>query len=147
MASATRDEVNRSNSLGVAPLHAVVWRNHAGLVRALLQAGADPLLRDAESSWTPLHRALYLGHFRLVPVLLAAAGEQRGLGARDAKGRRPTDLLSATLSATLFEPWARAPFPGIVAHPAVCAWGNGANYQLGTSSTGLQARGADSTSD
>lgn len=71
-----------------------VWRNHTGLVEALLEAGADPDAQDAESGWSALHRALHLGQLRSAAALLAS---NASLGLSDWRGRTPLDLLSAEL--------------------------------------------------
>jgi ankyrin repeat protein len=71
-----------------------VWRNHAGLVEALLEAGADPDAQDSESGWTALHRALHWGQLRIAAALL---GANASLTVPDWRGRSPLDLLSAEL--------------------------------------------------
>ena len=107
-----------------APLPPQVWRNHAGLVEALLAAGADPDAADAESGWTALHRALHWGQLRCAAALL---GANASLAQADWRGRSPLDLLSAELKEYLE--------PG---EGDVFSWGNGANYTLGTGSADLQ---------
>lgn len=37
--------INARNTFGLAPLHIATWRNHAPIVRRLLEAGADPNAR------------------------------------------------------------------------------------------------------
>lgn len=37
--------INARNSFGLTPLHIATWRNHAPVVRRLLEAGADPNAR------------------------------------------------------------------------------------------------------
>lgn len=71
-----------------------MWRNHAGLVEALLAAGADPDVPDAESGWTALHRSLHWGQLRCAAALLRA---DASLVAPDWRSRTPLDLLSAEL--------------------------------------------------
>ena len=71
-----------------------VWRNHAGLVEALLEAGADPDAQDSESGWSALHRALHWGQLRIAAALL---GANASLALPDWRGRSPLDLLSAEL--------------------------------------------------
>ena len=91
-----------------------VWRNHAGLVEALLAAGADPDARDGESGWSPLHRALHGGQLRIAAALLAA---DASLSLPDWRGRSPLDLLSAELKEYL------AAGPDGAADGDVFAWG------------------------
>jgi ankyrin repeat protein len=71
-----------------------VWRNHEGLVQALLEAGADPNVQDSESGWSALHRALHFGQLRIAAALLQA---NANLSLPDWQGRAPLDLLSAEL--------------------------------------------------
>ncbi len=91
-----------------------MWRNHAGLVEALLAAGADPDERDGESGWAPLHRALHSGQLRIAAALLAA---NASLNLPDWRGRSPLDLLSAELKEYL------AAGPDGAADGDVFAWG------------------------
>lgn len=107
-------------------LHTAVWSNQPECVNCLLQSGATPDLQDGESGWTPLHRAFYWGNYRCAALLLAANAQ---LSLADLKGRNALDLLSEERKAFLEHQQA-----GIV-----YSWGNGANYQLGTGATGLQA--------
>eukprot|EP00887_Chlorella_sp_A99_P006446 scaffold3.g6446.t1 len=117
-------EIDRLGPTGQNALHLAVWRNHSGLVSVLLDAGADPNLRDAESGWAALHHALYYGHLRLAPALLAADAAP---GLPDCRGAGPVDLLSAELRQFL------GPGPG-----DVFSWGSGSNYTLGTGSTDVE---------
>eukprot|EP00899_Mesostigma_viride_P021858 jgi/Mesvir1/29674/Mv21512-RA.3 len=71
-----------------------LWRNHLSLVRRLLDIGADPNQKDAESGWTAVHRACYLGRFRAISLLLSAGGS---LSTEDHLGRTPCDLVSSHL--------------------------------------------------
>ncbi|KAL4458643.1 hypothetical protein ABPG75_013508 [Micractinium tetrahymenae] len=117
-------EVNKLGASGVNALGLAVWRNHAGLVEALLEAGADPDVPDTESGWSAMHRALHWGQLRCAAALLRA---NASLAAPDWRGRTPLDLLSAELKEYL------EPGDG-----DVFSWGNGSNYTLGTGSTDNQ---------
>ena len=55
---------------GVKALHICASRGHVELVALLLKKGANPLLKDHESGWTPLHRALYHNHLEVALLLL-----------------------------------------------------------------------------
>lgn len=101
-----------------------VWRNHAGLVEALLDAGADPDARDNESGWSPLHRALHGGQLRIAAALLAA---NASLSVPDWRGRSPLDLLSAELKEYL------AAGPDGAADGDVFAWGECGRSAAGVS--------------
>ena len=91
-----------------------MWRNHAGLVEALLAAGADPDACDGESGWSALHRALHGGQLRIAAALLAA---NASLNLPDWRGRSPLDLLSTELKEYL------AAGPDGAADGDVFAWG------------------------
>ncbi|KAL0052945.1 hypothetical protein WJX82_010178 [Trebouxia sp. C0006] len=103
-----------------------VWRNQPEYLRQLLEEGAAADAQDGESGWTALHRAFYWGNFRCAALLLAANAH---LSLTDHKGRTALDLLSEELKVFMEHEQ-----PGLV-----YSWGNGANYQLGTGATGLQA--------
>ncbi|KAL0037443.1 hypothetical protein WJX79_008419 [Trebouxia sp. C0005] len=104
----------------------VVWRNQPEYLEQLLKEGAAADALDGESGWTALHRAFYWGNFRCAALLLAANAH---LSLTDHKGRTALDLLSEELKVFMEHEQ-----PGLV-----YSWGNGANYQLGTGATGLQA--------
>ncbi|KAA6425361.1 MAG: hypothetical protein FRX49_04854, partial [Trebouxia sp. A1-2] len=110
----------------VSTLHSAVWRNQPEYLEQLLKEGAAADALDGESGWTALHRAFYWGNFRCAALLLAANAH---LSLTDHKGRTALDLLSEELKVFMEHEQ-----PGLV-----YSWGNGANYQLGTGATGLQA--------
>eukprot|EP00850_Spirogloea_muscicola_P010078 SM000058S18508 [mRNA] locus=s58:213689:220094:- [translate_table: standard] len=116
--------VNSRNALGATALHLATWRNHLPIVLKLLEAGADPDARDAESGWSSLHRALHFGHLTVSAALLAAGAS---LNVEDTKGRTSIDLISGPLSVVV----------GQAGATEVSTWGNGANYQLGTGTAGI----------
>ena len=118
--------VDRRDRYGSTALHAAAAANRPAAAAALLRRGADPDLRDGESGWTALHKALYYGHLRVAAQLLRAGAS---VAAEDHLGRTPLDLLARELR----------PLVDSAAGGEVVAWGSGANFQLGTGSTGVQA--------
>jgi len=60
---------NNMSASGTA-LCAAVTNNHPGLVKLLLQHGADPNIPDA-NGWTPLHLAIWKNHSEMVKTLLS----------------------------------------------------------------------------
>ena len=114
--------IPRSGPLGTNALHLAVWRNHEGLLEALLNAGADPNVGDEESGWTPLHKAFYWGNLRQAVRLLKADASMDQVDHRD---RTALDILSEDLSSYL-------PLSG---PGEVFAWGSDATYALGIAST------------
>ena len=61
---------------GNAALDAAVAGDHAGVVRALLAAGADPNLRS-EANYTALHKAAAHGNASIVRMLLDAGADPK----------------------------------------------------------------------
>jgi len=119
-------DVNRLSDISEAtPLHVAVWRNDLAMIEVLLQAGADASIRDGESGWTALHRCLHWGHLQAAATLLQAGA---ALDTDDTQGVSPIGLIASTLKGHLASPYSR---------PEVFSWGSGANYQLGTGSTGV----------
>jgi ankyrin repeat protein len=57
----------------ITPLHAAIYANDAEVIKALLEAGADPHARDGEGN-TPLIAAALRGKADAVALLLAAGG-------------------------------------------------------------------------
>ena len=72
-------------TLAAWTLHGAAIRGRAGVVRLLLDRGANVNARTDDEQ-TPLHRAAGRGHLELVCLLLDAGA---ALGARDEKGRLP----------------------------------------------------------
>eukprot|EP00249_Psilotum_nudum_P024626 c29240_g3_i1 orf=961-3504(+) len=120
--------VDARNAFGSTALHIAVWRNHVPIVRSLLAAGANPDVRDGESGWSSLHRALHFGHLAIAGVLIEAGAS---LLLEDSKGRTPVDLLSGPVSQVIAD-------ENNAGATEVFSWGNGANYQLGTGTAGIQ---------
>ncbi|KAH7351537.1 hypothetical protein KP509_19G001900 [Ceratopteris richardii] len=86
------------------------------------------MLQDSESGWSSLHRALHFGHLAVAGVLIEAGAN---LLTEDSKGRTPIDLISGPVKQVMGD-------PNNAGGTEVFSWGNGANYQLGTGSTGIQ---------
>lgn len=120
--------IDARNSFGSTALHIAVWRNHIPVVRRLLAAGANMEIRDGESGWSSLHRALHFGHLAVAGVLIEAGAN---LLLEDSKGRTPVDLVSGPVKQVIGD-------PGNAGGTEVFSWGNGANYQLGTGTAGIQ---------
>jgi ankyrin repeat protein len=70
------------------PMHSAVSRKHADVVRILLDAGANPNVRQS-AGWTPLHAAAMNGDLTSVELLLAAGADPT---ATNEEGRSVTDL-------------------------------------------------------
>jgi ankyrin repeat protein len=70
------------------PMHSAVSRTHADVVRILLDAGANPNVRQS-AGWTPLHAAAMNGDLTSVELLLAAGADPT---ATNEEGRSVTDL-------------------------------------------------------
>ena len=119
-------EVSSIGPVGSNALHVATWRNHLGIVKAILGTQhCDVDVPDDESGWTALHRALYYGHARIASVLMAAGAS---IDVNDMDHRTPIDMLSkhlvrSTASSNRYE-----------SHGHVFSWGNGTNYTLGTGS-------------
>ncbi|GAQ82051.1 ankyrin repeat family protein / regulator of chromosome condensation (RCC1) family protein [Klebsormidium nitens] len=117
--------IDARNVFGVNALHLAVWHNHLPIVRALLEAGADPDARDGESGWSSLHRALHFGHLAVAAALVDGGAS---LQLEDSKKRTPLDLISGDVKQTCAGETCTE----------VYAWGSGTNYQLGTRTAGIQ---------
>lgn len=71
---------------GSAALYSAVSAGNVGIVKVLLQAGADPVSRDNPQSATPLHVAAGNGH---LPVMEVLKGYYKSVDTRDNSGRTP----------------------------------------------------------
>lgn len=80
--------VARSESIHVTPLHSAAAGSHAGIVKLLLEAGADPNAAQ-DGGYTPLHSAANNDDRVSVEALLEAGADPAR--AND-DGKRPTDL-------------------------------------------------------
>ena len=63
--------VNAQDEFGYSPIHAVVGYGHTSMLRRLLDAGADPMLRDSDGD-TPLHACEFIASAQ---VLLDAGAD------------------------------------------------------------------------
>ena len=63
--------VNARDSIGATPLMNAASSGFAGIIKALIVAGADVNAADIEG-WTALMRACYLGHEEAARFLVAA---------------------------------------------------------------------------
>lgn len=126
-AESFRKEVDRLGLSGNNALHVATWRNHLGIVKEILNAGADPNITDEESGWSSVHKAFYFGNIRVAGLLLGARGD--AVHVTDGQGRSPVDVLSQQLKdvCKVYE-----------SHGHVFAWGNGSNFTLGTGSMDIQ---------
>ena len=131
-------ELNKPGPLGSSALHLATWRNHAGIVRAVLDVrDVDLDVQDEESGWTALHRALYFGHVRVSSLLMRAGAKDT---VRDHRGRRAVDLVSKALvrSQRVSERERDDQAEVYCSHGHVFSWGNGSNYTLGTGSSEVE---------
>jgi ankyrin repeat domain-containing protein 17 len=71
------------------PLQIAARRDNAGLVRLLLDHGADVDANGGWKGWTPLHWAAYDGRAEIVTLLLASAAD---VHARDQDGKPPAAI-------------------------------------------------------
>ncbi|EED16178.1 ankyrin repeat-rich membrane-spanning protein, putative [Talaromyces stipitatus ATCC 10500] len=67
-------DVSRAEYEGIGILHCAAWRNSEPLMRALLEAGADPLFKD-ENGYTPADWAAKMSHFQIEKILRQAEEE------------------------------------------------------------------------
>jgi ankyrin repeat protein len=88
----TRDiNLRARNPQQVAPLHAACARRDARMVEALLRAGADPNLPQADG-FTPLHAAAHHGDAAIAGLLLLFGSER---GQKNDKGDTAADSARA----------------------------------------------------
>jgi ankyrin repeat protein len=69
LAAGADADADAENPLRVRPLHSAVASRDAGSVKALLEAGADPNVRQ-QGGFTPLHGAAHAGDAEMVRMLL-----------------------------------------------------------------------------
>ena len=61
-------------------------RNHVGLLRLLLDAGANPNVPGGDDNYTPLHDAADAGHVEIIKLLIERGADK---GVRDRTGNIP----------------------------------------------------------
>lgn len=76
------------NPMVIQPIHAATAGNHLGIVRLLLEAGADPNAVQ-QDGFRPLHAAAQNGNAAMVRLLLEHGADPTF---PDAKGQQPRDL-------------------------------------------------------
>ena len=86
-AATTSPSVMMRSPTGTTPLHIAAIRGDTGVVRTLLEAGADPNAAG-EHGTTPLHAALEHKHLQVARMLIVAgstleAANNDGITARD----------------------------------------------------------------
>jgi uncharacterized protein len=79
------------NSLGVTPIQSAVAGRNAAITRLLLEAGADPNVRE-RGGYTPLHVAAHNGDIDILRGLLVAGAD---LNAKNDDGKTPPDMAEA----------------------------------------------------
>ncbi|XP_062334931.1 cyclin-dependent kinase 4 inhibitor D [Osmerus eperlanus] len=82
------DDVNGLNSYGRTPLQ-VMMMGSTPVALLLLQAGADPNIRDRHTGTTPLHDAARMGFLDTVKILVKFYADPN---ARDNRDCQPIDL-------------------------------------------------------
>ena len=73
--------------LGSTPLDLAAFRGHEGVVSALVNAGANIWVNDADSGRTPVHAAAYGGHESCLRILLDNADDDNIVNAIDSLDR------------------------------------------------------------
>jgi ankyrin repeat protein len=86
-----KDKVNTPDSMGNLPLNAAVNSYGAECVRIMLQAGANPLLVDAQG-WTSLHYAARTSNERIFDLLNAQLGKTANWNLPTANSDKQTPL-------------------------------------------------------
>lgn len=74
LAAGADADADADNPLEVRPLHSAVASRDRGAVAALLEAGADPDVRQ-RGGFTPLHGAAHAGDAEMVELLLASGAD------------------------------------------------------------------------
>jgi ankyrin repeat protein len=88
------------NEFKVRPIHSAAAARDVTSVRLLLEAGADPNVRQ-NGGYTPLHTAAHNEHFELVRLLLAHDADRALF---DDEGKIPRDMTSNAELRALLSP-------------------------------------------
>ena len=76
------------NGVTQAPIHMAVGSEQHEAVRVLLEAGADPDVRQ-KKDWTALHQAILHEDYRMIEILLAGGAD---INAERIDGKFPMDM-------------------------------------------------------
>lgn len=85
--------VNIADSSGYSPLHVACQADQPDVVRLLLEARANPTVRNQITSWVPLHEAAWKGNIGCAKTLMELGDAP--LLARTNKNETPADLARA----------------------------------------------------
>jgi ankyrin repeat protein len=88
-------DVNAQDEVGRTPLWWAAWSGHAGVVRLLAQAGANPDQDDNYNGLKPLHKAVSVNHAEVVRVLL-----ETGVSPMTGKSKEEPDVWCGTSPGT-----------------------------------------------
>lgn len=80
--------VASKNELKVMPLHSAAASGHIGIVKRLVEHGADVNAKQ-QGGFTPLHEAAHRGDKDMADVLIKAGAD---LGARNTEGKTPAEM-------------------------------------------------------
>jgi len=135
IASLNLNDLNERNDSGATALHICATYGCLEAAKMLLKYGADAIIQDFESGWTPLHRSIYHNHFKLSILFIRHMEEKVASSSKhsprtipyeieDNDGLTPLQLLAMTRSTHKLDV--------TTTHGCVFAFGK-ADFQLGVS--------------